>query len=120
MKAEKGFMRLLIVVEILVLVFVSVFAAVKYVNGPEESVDYVVSTQNNVLETEISETEGTETEQSEVVEETETVEPVPEVVFSEEVQAILDEMTLEQKVAQMLMVSPEALTESGRVTIAGN
>lgn len=121
MKSEKGFIHLLIVTEVLILVFVIVFGVVKNVKEPEQSVDYIVSTQNPVTEPETEEPE-TETEQTEVVEETEIVEeePVIEETFSEEILAQLETMTLEEKVSQMLMVSPEALTGSGRVTIAGN
>ena len=116
MKSEKGFMHLLLAVEVLVLVFVVVFGVVKNVKEPEKSVDYIVSTQNHVVES-----ETVQTEQTEVAETTETEEEADlEEVFSEEIQAQLDAMTLEEKVSQILMVSPEALTGSERVTIAGN
>lgn len=43
-----------------------------------------------------------------------------EVTFSEEVLAKVDEMTLEQKVAQMFIITPEALTDMNQVTVLGN
>lgn len=43
-----------------------------------------------------------------------------EVVFSAEVLAKVDAMTMEQKVAQLFIVTPEALTGADKVTVAGN
>lgn len=43
-----------------------------------------------------------------------------EVVFSAEVLAKVDAMTIEQKVAQLFIISPEALTGADKVTVAGN
>lgn len=43
-----------------------------------------------------------------------------EVSFSEAVLSKVDAMTLEQKVAQMFIITPEALTDLDRVTVAGN
>ena len=42
------------------------------------------------------------------------------VTFSEEVLAKVDAMTLEQKIAQMFIISPEALTGADKVTLTGN
>ena len=43
-----------------------------------------------------------------------------EVVFSEEVLAKVDAMTIEQKVAQLFIITPEALTGADKVTVTGN
>ena len=43
-----------------------------------------------------------------------------EVVFSEEVLAKVDAMTTEQKVAQLFIITPEALTGADKVTVTGN
>lgn len=43
-----------------------------------------------------------------------------EVVFSAEVLAKVDAMTTEQKVAQLFIISPEALTGADKVTVTGN
>ena len=113
MKSERGFVYLLIALEVVVLVIIAICGLVKQVKGPEESNDYaVVSTQNNVFEV-------TETE-SESETETETETEVPAMVFSAEVEAALANMTLEQRIAQLFMVSPETLTDTERATIAGD
>jgi len=111
MKSEKGLIHLLIAGEIVLLVLIVVLGIVKQVREPEADTEIVVSTQNNILSEEIIETEGTEVVDTEVTQ---------EVTFADEVEVMLDEMTLEQKVAQLFMVSPESLTGSNRVTIAGN
>lgn len=113
MKSERGFVYLLIALEVVVLVIIAICGLVKQVKGPEEANDFaVVSTQDNTFqETEIeSETE------TETVTETE----VPAMVFSDEVEAVLANMTLEQQVAQLFIVSPETLTGTERATIAGD
>lgn len=111
MKSEKGLVHLLIAGEIVLLVLLVVFGIVKQVSEPEENTEIVVSTQNNVFEEE-NETETENTESTELA-----VEPI---VFSDEVEAMLAEMTVEQKVAQLFIVSPETLTDNARVTVAGN
>ena len=113
MKSERGFVYLLISLEVIVLIIIAIVGLVKQVKGPEESNDYaVVSTQDNVFE-------ATETE-SESETETETETEVPAMVFSEAVEAALSNMTLEQQIAQLFIVSPETLTGTERATIAGD
>lgn len=57
---------------------------------------------------------------SELPPETELEPEEIEIVFSEEVLAKVEAMTLEEKVAQLFVITPEALTGSDRVTMAGN
>lgn len=108
MKSEKGLMHLLIAGELFLLVLIVVFGIVKQVREPEENTEIAVNTQNQLWSEESEETEHTETEETEAV------------VFSDEVEAVLDEMTLEEQVAQLFFVSPETLTNNDRVTVAGN
>ncbi len=115
MKSEKGFMYLLLGAEAVVLIAVVLFGAVKHFAEPEQQPQIQVSTQDNQIEQlpenteDIAETLQTESEEEHVT-----------VTFSEEVEAMLAEMSLEEKVAQLFIVSPETLTGAERVTIAGN
>lgn len=115
MKSEKGFMHLLIAVEVIVLVVVILFGIIKKVTTPEEQTEVAVSTQENQI-VELPEN----TEEAVAVLPTEMEEEITEITFSEEVEAVMAEMTLEEKVAQLFVVSPETLTGADRVTIAGN
>lgn len=115
MKSEKGFMHLLIAVEVIVLVVVILFGVIKKVTTPEEQTEVAVSTQENQI-VELPEN----TEEAVAVLPTEMEEEITEITFSEEVEAVMAEMTLEEKVAQLFIVSPETLTGADRVTIAGN
>ncbi len=115
MKSEKGFMYLLLGAEVIVLIIVILFGAVKHFAGPKEQTEIQVSTQDNLIE-QLPETTGLPDE----VVPTETEEERVTVTFSEEVESALAEMSLEEKVAQLFIVSPETLTGAERVTIAGN
>lgn len=111
MKSERGLVHLLIAGEILLLIVIVIFGVFKQVKGPEESNDYAtVSTQDNTFDVAESESET----------ETEAETEVPAMVFSDEVEAALSNMTLEQQIAQLFIVSPETLTGTDRATIAGN
>lgn len=112
MKAEKGFMQLLIAVEVILLVLLVIFGVVKKVAGPEEQIE----TEIPVRSSQTNDFANSETEVSEMTEE-EEAEPV--FAFSEEVEQMLEGMTTEEKVAQLFIVSPETLTNNTRVTIAG-
>lgn len=114
MKAEKGFMHLLIAGEVILLVLLVIFGVVKKVAGPEEPTDIVINTQSNQMDNFVDVT----TEDAEETESTE--EEILNVTFSDDVERVLAEMSLEEKVAQLFMVSPEALTNNSRVTIAGD
>lgn len=56
---------------------------------------------------------------TEIESEIEEIEEV-EVVFSEDVLAKVDAMTVEQKVAQLFIITPETLTGADKVTVTGN
>lgn len=115
MKSEKGFIHLLIAAEVIVLIVVILFGVVKKVTVPEEQTGHVVSTQDNQI-VELPEN----TEEPVDVLPPETEEEIAEVAFSADVEAAMAGMTLEEKVAQLFIVSPETLTGADRVTIAGN
>ncbi len=109
MKSERGLMHLLVAVEVLILIVVIIFGVVKKVSGPEESAEVVVSMQENRIED----------FQDEAETETEDTEEELAVVFSDEIEGMLAVMSTEEKVAQLFMVSPEALTGIDQVNIAG-
>ena len=114
MKKDRGAGSILIVAEIIALVVVVVFGAVKCVRGPEEPKQTYTARKPDTEEKEVDLTE-------EAVPETET-EAQPEkvtVTFSEEVLAQVAAMTNEEKVAQLFLTSPESLTQNSQVTIAG-
>ena len=109
MKSERGLVHLLVAVEVLILIAVVVFGVVKRVSEPEKQTQITVSTQENRIEEvqEATESETEETEEEAVI------------VFSEEIEEMLAAMSTEEKVAQLFMVSPEALTGIDRVNVAG-
>lgn len=126
MRMGKGVGGLLILLEAVLLVAVSVLGAVKglgngmHGNHETASVHPAVSEQPIGTEyiDEISDSDDTEDEQeSQTVSEPETAAGTDG--FSEEVKQQLASMTIEQKIAQMFLVSPESLTENELVTIAG-
>lgn len=110
MKSEKGFMYLLLSAEVIVLIVVSLLGVVKKVTGPETQTEIETSTQNN----------QTEIVSQDVEEVPETTPENTETVFPEHIESALEEMSIEEKVAQLFIVSPETLTGADRVTIAGN
>lgn len=79
----------------------------------ENSIGNRNSTENKQQETEADQTEyiPAESEEREVSEEE---------LLEERITAVLDQMTQEQKVLQMFMITPEALTGYGTVTAAGD
>lgn len=110
MKAERGFVHLLIAGEIVLLVIIIIFGVVKQAKGTDGAEDYVASTQINQIEEMPTETElATETETE-----------VPAMVFAEEVETMLSNMSIEQQVAQLFIVSPETLTGTDHATVAGD
>lgn len=112
MKSEKGFMYLLIAAEGIILVLVILFGIVRQVAEPEKPETTETGREENRIEEFL---ENTETE--DLMPETEQVLAES---FSEEIEAALTAMTVEEKVAQLFLVSPETLTGTERVTIAGN
>lgn len=114
MKKDRGAGSILIIAEIIALVVVLVFGAVKYIRQPEEP-KQTYTAREPVTE------EKEDLNATEEVAETET-EAEPEevtVTFSDEVLTQVATMTDEQKVAQLFLTSPESLTQNSQVTIAG-
>ena len=77
-----------------------------------ENVGGQLGTQENT-ENIIGSVAGSETEMDSELEEVEAV-------FSAEVLAMVEAMTTEQKVAQLFIITPEALTGADKVTVTGN
>lgn len=110
MKSEKGFMYLLLSAEVIVLIVVSLLGVVKKVTGPETQTEIGTGRQDNQTEMTSQDTEDVSEMQTENT----------EIVFPAQIESALNEMSIEEKVAQLFIVSPEALTGADRVTIAGN
>lgn len=139
MKAKNGLMRLLIAGEIIILILVLALGMVRKAKGQKAPEDHTPVMQNKgnriesaafapggprpeeTAETTEQDNPSGEDEQGQQAEET----PPPEgeaarEIFPEEIEALLATMTIEQKVAQIFMVTPETLTGTDQVTIAGN
>lgn len=113
MKSEKGLVHVLIAVEAVVLVIFIAVIAVKLTKEPKQPGKDVSSTQGSLTAELPAEKEtATETEAAET--------EAPAMVFSDEVEALLADMSIEQQVAQLFIVSPETLTGTDRATIAGD
>lgn len=114
--ARKSSAHLLIAVEILALIVVlSIVVLQKGKTTVQEHKNSQMETQQVASEIETSSQEETETTQ---IEETQVQQEA--VVFSEQVTQKLSSMTLEEKVAQMFMITPEMLTNTDAVNVAGN
>ncbi|MBR4026326.1 MAG: hypothetical protein IKJ01_02040 [Lachnospiraceae bacterium] len=118
MKSKKSGTHLLIVLEIVALIAVLVFGVVQ-----KGRINIQFGKKPNTEQTanHSTVTEGTEDTEVETiaVEQTETEEDAT-IVFSKAVKEKLASMTLEEKVAQMFLITPEALTHADKVTVAGN
>lgn len=111
-------------VVIVILVCAGIFFGIQVIVKGMESYDEKVSNamaeaESNVAEmqsAEMQETQGTQENMSE-----ETTQPIQseDDSLDELVNALLQEMTLEQKVAGMFVVSPESITGVGKVVQAG-
>ncbi len=86
-----------------------------HINSGEKKDVQAESTENEDL---IPQEPSTEQEQQKEPEL--TVEEQKEVELSQQASAILESMTLEEKICQMFIVTPEALTGYGKVTAAGD
>lgn len=112
MRFGKGAGKYLILAETVVLIIVLVLCTMSHLTRPEMTPVEVAEKENdNELSFE------TVTEVTETQENTEVSEMTP-VTFSEEVTSALEEMSVEQKVAQIFFTSPESLTGNELVTIA--
>lgn len=117
MKSRKSAAQILIAVEILALVVVVIFGVLQKGKATiQEDKTSQVNTENVVSEQETSSQEETQIGE----EETEAQQQVEAVVFSEQVRQKLSSMTLEEKVAQMFIITPEMLTNTDKVNVAGN
>lgn len=115
MKPERGAVRLLLLLEMVLLAAVIVFGIVRNLGAPKTE---------RVRKPEAAEFLATESDETETEENTIERE-VPEVQteniqsFSAEVEEKLASMTLEEKIAQMFLTTPESLTQMEQVNIAG-
>lgn len=128
MKPGNGVMKLLILVEIVMLVAVVVLGVIQKIGAPQEKENSVAHTFGQASEQDTSlgaedieeaedteKTEYTEDTQVSVSDETGTEQEA----FSREVKEKLAVMTLEEKVSQMFLVTPETLTNTENVNMAG-
>lgn len=114
MKLERSAVQLLVLLEIIVLIVAIIFGVMQ--KGK-------TAAQTNKTQTPVAADAVDQAEQEEPDVESafrpDTYELTP-VTFSAEVQDKLAAMTVEEKVAQMFLVTPDALTHADGVTIAGN
>ncbi len=137
MDMQKNGINFLIVAEALLLVVVLVFGVIsgaagviKDNTGESESNPVVDNTDNDWMasgsEVESEDSESEDIQGSEIESSTEDEYQIPEdyaegrVTFSAAVEAKLSAMTIEQKVAQLFIVTPEQLTGYNKVTVFGN
>ena len=130
MKLQKSVMQLLVLVEVIVFVVVLVFGMVNRSRAAVQS--------NNSGQTSYADSAGREADEigdaaiyndsesepssgeAEETDNTTVHNGLQPVVFSEEVEAKLADMTLEEKVAQMFWITPEALTHMDVVNVSRN
>lgn len=119
MRIPRSAKSLLIAIEAAVMVVVLVLCVVHpWATKPKNDVignrtEHVDEQQGVQENTEKSSEPVTETEKNSELEEV-------EVSFSPEVLAKVESMTLEQKVAQLFIITPETLTGADKVTVTGN
>ncbi|MGN0351055.1 MAG: glycoside hydrolase family 3 N-terminal domain-containing protein [Roseburia sp.] len=112
MKNKQSAAWYLVVVEIIVLILVVVCVVWRWIRPEQESGEWIErSTEHTEMLEEIRDTEVADVET-----------PVEEQSqeFSDDIKNKLDEMTLEEKVAQMFLITPEELTGINMVNVAGN
>lgn len=118
MKSEKGLIRLLILCEAIILALTIAFGVLKQAKKEDdEPTQITVNSEENAIDP-LSETTETLIDDTEELGDDVVVELAVE-DFSEEVDAILEDMSVEAKVAQLFLVSPETLTNTEVVTNAG-
>ena len=113
MKPEKGAARLLVLTEAVILTAAVVFGGVRKLRAS------TTEETNPPARTETQEIIADETEEETELPEEEVTETPEETGFAPEVTEKVAAMTLEEKVAQMFLTSPESLTQSEQVSIAG-
>lgn len=138
MNIQKNGVNLLLVAEVLLLIVVLVLGImsgvagkIRDITGDSENGSVVKGTEDTSNDWFSSES-GTDSENestTDTEDDSQLVDnrwSIPEdyaesrVTFSDSVEALLSSMTTEQKVAQLFLVSPEALTGYNRVTVFGN
>lgn len=112
----KGFIRYLLCIEGIVLVIMILLACYKRFSDSDEVVD-LQNGNEQLLETE--QQMNMQPGDTEIDTEAVIVYPEEAVIFSAEVQDKLNQMSTEEKVAQMFFLTPEMLTETEQVTVAG-
>ncbi len=122
MKLPRNVFQLLLVLEVAALVVVIIFGVIHNAQRAAMKTDKPVSNiqadKDADREEFVAKKDDTE-EISDDEEGTETPKELQPAVFSEEVTAKLAAMTLEEKVAQMFLITPEALTHTDTVEVAG-
>lgn len=130
MRPRRNVFRLLVAAEAVVLIAVILFGIVQMAKPKTKSVPvsqeedlYAVEgdSQGNLYTEESAQADSGVSEMAGEVPKggEQAQKELQPVVFSEEVQAKLTTMTLEEKVAQMFLVTPEALTHNDSVEVAG-
>lgn len=112
MKPERGAAGLLVLIEGIVLAVIIALGIVKVIRTPETESFTVSDEALNAIEESTQETETAGNVNA-------VPEPQTEAEFSAKVQEKLAAMTMQEKVAQMFLTTPESLTQSEQVNIAG-
>lgn len=122
-KPKRHFNKNCYIVIAILIVFIAITGMVFLIASNEKNQKKEPDAQRAVTQMQDMETEhiqateavavtGTETQQTE--------EKSPEQLLEEQIDAQMEQMTTEQKVLQMFMITPEALTGYGTVTAAGD
>lgn len=122
MKERNSGTAILIALEIIALIVVAIFSVVSELSPKKTNgFVYVDEVKEDAIPV-LPETEEVEKVSNEVVEEDETIDESEEesnAEFSERVMEKISEMTTEEKIAQLFMVSPNQLTHTNTTTAAG-
>ena len=123
MRLPRNIFQLLIVIEAAALMAVAIFGAVHMGKGAIQASrsgkDARAEEQAGKEDREKFVAKKSDTEDGDTKEENEGAKELEPVTFSEAVEAKLASMTLEEKTAQMFLITPEALTHSDAVEVAG-
>ena len=122
MKPKKTVVHILVLVEIVVLIGLSVFAVWSQMSGAGSSrkaESASVQNSNNNENKKMENTEVTEAYDKQTDNLNASGQQNVTAQLSEEVKEKLESMTLEEKVAQMFVITPEQLTGMGQVILAG-
>lgn len=103
---QKKWLNFLLVIEVIILIIVGIFGILVKKDEPVKTAR--IEQENDDWEEDIEDSVSVSKEIS-----------IERLVFSDEIERRLSEMTLEEKVAQMFFVTPESLTGVENVTVAG-